>query len=211
MTRYYASGDSPIVRTWDEETEKRLHRRARRDPDARSEFLELFLVYAAQVGIKASAGRLPQDEAISAANVGLFRAFERWKPGSRSRFSTFARKFIAGAVLTEVRRQRVRSRRFINVNTQQGIQAMTDEFITLPPTPIEDLCRVAGGETLKAVMSKTLTAKERRVLRLRFTNGWTLEQIAQKEGVSRQWINEMIKHALESLRATYGTKYRRKR
>lgn len=214
MTTYYRVGTGPERVEWDPKTEASLHRKAKAPGggEARKEFIGMFLLYAAEVGQRAAGGRLRQDDTISAANRGLARAVDRWKPDGRSRFSTFARKFIRGAVLSEVRRQSIYSARHVSFDDPNVGFSHDDreELRQDSPSDVPDLVREAGGELLKRVMSATLTPRERRMVNRKFKLGWTYEQIAEAEGLTRQRIKQIVSKAMDALRTAYGPKFRRK-
>jgi RNA polymerase sigma factor (sigma-70 family) len=211
MSSYYKVGEQPVRVEWDKKTESRLHRKAKESVAARQEFTGMFLVYAADIGLRASAGRLRMDDCVSAANRGLARAVDLWKPGGRSRFSTYARKFIRGAVLSEVRRHAVYSARNISVSDpRHSIETEMAEPFQAAPDDIADLVRVAGGAKLKEMMDKVLTARERRIIQYRFMRGWTYAKVGVKLGVTRQRVEQMVQDILQRLCTAYGEKYRRK-
>jgi RNA polymerase sigma factor (sigma-70 family) len=213
MTLYYRSGAAPVRHEWSRDEEIALFKKAKRSAEAREEFISQYLLYAADIGQRAAAGRLRQDDAISAANVGLLKAVDRWKPDGRSRFSTFARKFIRGHVLSEVRRHRVRTMRHVSIDDDEsGVPYdSVDHLIAYPEDSVPDLVRETGGKLLKKVMQDILTPRERRVIHLRFGLKWDYTRIGEKEGFRRQRAQQLVARAVAKLRAAYGPKFRKKR
>ena len=212
MTTYYRTNSAPVRVTWSRDEEIRLHRRAKRSPEAREEFVKMFLLYAAEVGQRASSGRLKNDEALSAANQGLIRAMRRWNPSGGSRFSTFARKFIRGAVLSEIRKATIRGTRYVSVD---DVQFEHHECPSDAPGPKElaessDLLGTAGGTVLRRVMHYCLNAQERQAVKLRFEEQLNFKQIGERMGFRRQRAQQIVSKALARLKEAYGSKFKRR-
>jgi len=212
MTNYYRAGSAPVRVIWSREEEIRLHRRAKRSAEAREAFISMFLLYAAQVGQKAATGRLKNDEALSAANQGLVRAMRRWDSKSGTRFSTFARKFIRGAVLSEIRRESIRGSRFVSVEDPHYDRPAEDVSEDCPRNNAEasDFRRSAGGALLKKVVRTCLNAQERRVIQLRFDKDLNFQQIGERMGFRRQRAQQILVKALARLKEAYGPRFRRR-
>lgn len=107
--QYYSTQDDisfvPLTREEERELFRRFHEE--NDLSARDELLRRHLKAAAKHALRTAKGMLPQDDAISAGNLGLLQALEarRFNPDFGTRFETYSRHYIFGAVRAALRFQ----------------------------------------------------------------------------------------------------------
>jgi RNA polymerase sigma factor (sigma-70 family) len=89
---YGKSSTPPDMIVLSRQEENRLFRLYRKTKDAQAKELLVrrYLCWAFAIATKLKGPRLPQEDAVAAANHGLMVAIERFKPGRNLRFTTYA-------------------------------------------------------------------------------------------------------------------------
>ncbi len=73
------------------------------------------------------------------------------------------------------------------------------EFPSLDDSPIDEIVKKEEGTYVKELLDK-LTEKQREVFKLHAFEGWTLEKIGEKMGVSFQCVHEIYHAAIKKLK-----------
>lgn len=151
------------------------------------------------------------DDLIQEGLLGLVLAIRKWRPDGGASLITFATYQI-----------RARMRELIGVDTDhvligKRMEASLDELIDSDehslydvissgePSP-EQLCADAEMATLARDALHRLTAREQRILRLRFVDEKTLDQVVEggQVDVKRSRIEQLEKSAVASLRLAFS-------
>jgi RNA polymerase primary sigma factor len=149
------------------------------------------------------------DEVTSLATLGLYRAARVFDPARGVRFSAFAWHYLRATVFSALadsdfirvprhlpaeERQALRER-LAPVSLFQRWQDGHREDAAAPAAPEADEDLAAVREAVEG-----LPPRLRRVIRLRYYDGKTLEQIGHAVGVTRERARQLVEQALEELR-----------
>lgn len=204
-TKYYPEGADLSYVDISHEQERELFKKSRAgDGDAREFLIKNHLLFAAIQGQKWAAGKLPADEVISAANMALMSAIDKFDPARANRFSSYLRKFIRGEIAALWR-------------SKNTVDSPTHPEEGSWSRPLEESLEDEVGEdhpsdgvdhsefmirALEQCRSSLPTA-EAEVIALHFgENAFTLEEIARLKGLSRQRIFQIKESGLGQLRLT---------
>lgn len=190
------------------EEERELAIRARGgDAAARDELVRRHLPLVVAFARRQSRGGIPLDELVQEGNLGLLRAVEKFDPDAGNRFSTYALWWVRAYVwrYLKIARSAVRPR--------SGTVASTDVSLDVPleedgdvtrldrledegPSPADRFARSEEGARVRGALEEA----RGRIGEL----GWdivharlqrdppeTLEQIARRWGVSREWVRQV--------------------
>jgi RNA polymerase primary sigma factor len=201
------------------EKERQLFAAARTgDKDAREFLIKNHLLYAAIQGQRWSAGKLPEDEVISAANFALMQAIDKFDHTRENRFTSYLRKFIRGELAALWRSKNVVdapahpesgswSRSFDDdAGTRMNHETCehyTPENVNLPtedhPSEQDDHSQFISQALEKCRAS--LPASEAEIISLHFgEHNLTMADIAKLKGVSRERIRQIKESGLKRLR-----------
>ena len=133
---------------------------------------------------------LELDDYIQSGRIGLWKAIQKHNP-KRGALSTIAWYYIRWEIIRNMpksRRLKEQELKFVN---------FTDlSYAAIAPGKTE-------GKNYEMILGElepnNLTAKERRVLRLRIC-GYTMQEIGEHFGHSRGWANEKFKSATKKVR-----------
>lgn len=136
------------------------------------------------------------DEIRSRVRVGLIRAAQLFDPGRGLLFSTFAVHWCRQAVTRYFLLQSRQPRRMADLGTA------TDEgdFGLDPATAEPGPARQAAARELVRRFLRWLHPLERRVLRMRFLQGYHLEEVGDVLGISRERVRQLESRALRKIR-----------
>lgn len=171
--------------------------------EARDKLIMCHLKLAARIAIS-MAPQLPTrtvSEIISAANVGLVQALEvrRYDPARGARFSTYARHYIRGAILADMRKQNHVVPGRVDM-PEDDLCRLADTIPATEPDPSE----VAGDSQLmelaEQMMEKVLTPLERSLVKKYFFGGESLASQARARGASSQATQAAFNRALVKLK-----------
>ncbi len=145
------------------------------------------------------ARRLDDDDARQVASLGLLRAAELYDPASGYKFTTYAGYWI--------RQFLMRAGRYAPVVRCKAKKGRPPTCFRLDPDrhdPVapEGPCPSEVDEVCDAL--RFLGPRLRHVIELRFLEGWTLEEIGQELGVTRERVRQLERQALDKLRRALG-------
>lgn len=149
------------------------------------------------------------DELISVGTLGLIKAINTFKADKGSQLATYASRCIENEMLMMMRSYKKRAQD-VSIYDSVGCDKEGNELtlIDLLQTDDETVYEKLDGEflkkTMKDLMNKYLTTREREILSLRFgleTNEQKTQQcVADKLQISRSYISRIEKKALEKLK-----------
>jgi RNA polymerase sigma factor (sigma-70 family) len=143
---------------------------------------------------------IPEDEAVSAANLGLMKAVtsKRFNPKSNVRFAAFARKHIIGGVL------RIFKHRRSLIGPPIPDSDKTLERIAEEPISEQDAVEESDRATfLRAQLKRALrrlTPGERQSIEIVYVKGLTFQAAGESLGCSRQAVEQSASKGMEKLR-----------
>jgi RNA polymerase sigma-B factor len=188
--------------------ERALFERVANDGDARArdELVERFLPLAYALALRYRRPYESLDDLVQVASLGLIKAIDRFDPGRRIAFSTFA----VPTVLAEIRRH-FRDRAWAVQVQELALDAQPaggsyralsfDARGMASALGVEEdgFERAEDRATLQALMD-LLPPREREILRLRFEEDMTQAEIGAVIGVSQMQVSRIIHSTLERLR-----------
>lgn len=186
--RYYPPNTDLSFDPVSPEEERDLFQRARKgDTEARTKIIENHLLFAASEARRMVRGRLPDNDVVSAANLALMTALDRFDYTLGNRFTSYLRPFIKGAVSALWKQ---------SVPTGDSEANIT---LAVEPQHAEEDYKAFLHDALTKCRS-VLTAKESKLLTLVYDKGLSFAEVARKQKVSREWIRLSHNSALEKLR-----------
>jgi RNA polymerase sigma factor (sigma-70 family) len=138
-------------------------------------------------------GGPPLPDLVQECCLGLLRAVRLFDAGRGVEFSTFAGPAIRWSVSRAFRKHRRGDR--ANLKDWQG------QGLAAAPGPSPDAAEEA------AALLRRLPERDRRFVEMRFGPGggeMTTREIAESQGVSRQWVEVVLARSLERLRRYAG-------
>lgn len=187
--------------TREQETELFTKTRAG-DTVSRDFLIRNHLLFAAREARRMTKGKLPDNDVVSAANIALMKAFERFNHKLGNRFTSYLKPFIRGEVAALWK----------SLSTVSGPKPEPpQDYVTKPPqVPTEDphseIERDEHWAHLQGILEKcksALTVKERELLGLIYTDGLNFTEVARKLGISRQAISVKHRDALTKLKLAF--------
>jgi RNA polymerase sigma factor (sigma-70 family) len=148
------------------------------------------------------------DEAVSAGMLGLVRSAQAFDPARGFRFSTLASRAIYREVLAAIKRE-LRFRQRFHDEWWRAVEETGGEGLMQPSPrrtpPAIDVCEQAGLaeelDRMRACLDRgTLTRRERMVVELRYLAGRTLQDVANRTGVTKEGVRQIEGRALSKLR-----------
>lgn len=207
MRKYYPEGTNLRYTDITHDEERDLFRKAKQGDQAAREFLiRNHLLLAANLARRQIRGRLPEDEVVSAANMGLMKAIDAFDQERSNRFSVYLPKYIRGEM-----RALWRSKNIVDQPEGGSFGVTIDRD--------EDTRDDFAGERIvehgfeeadhnKFIMSllekskQVLTEPEAHVIGLLFQEDpLTLQEIGEIRGVTRERIRQIKEGALKKLRS----------
>lgn len=178
------------------------------DADARSELIEHNLRLVAHIAKKYTTPQRTADDLISIGTIGLIKAVNTYNAEKARSFAGYASRCIENEMLMFIRSEKkyrnevsleesIGTDRDGNEITLRDIIASNDEPI------IDSVITRAGGRTVREAVDSLLSAREKRVIILRFglDDGLpkTQRETAKALGISRSYISRIEKRALIKL------------
>lgn len=188
------------------EQETELFTKARSgDNDSREFLIRNHLLFAAREARRLTKGKLPDNDVVSAANIALMKAFERFDHTLGNRFTSYLKPFIRGEVAALWK-----SLSTVSVPPGQKPEPSFDYVTKPPPVATEDphaeLERNEHWGHLQEVLEQCKSAllpKERELLTMIYTEGLNYAEVARKLGISRQAISVKHRDALAKLKVAF--------
>lgn len=191
--------------------EKRLIAAMQRgDEAAREKLIEHNLRLVAYIARKYARTGRDSDDIISIGTIGLIKAVSTYNPGKGVALSSYASRCVENEILMSIRAEK---RQVSEVSLYDSIGTDSDgNDIALSDILGSDVDCVPDavqssleGERVRAAMQKALTAREQRVLTLRFGlyGGYAMTQreVARILGISRSYISRIENKALSKMTA----------
>ena len=122
------------------------------------------------------------DDYMSSGRIGLLKAIRHFDPGRDTKFSTYAAICIRREMIREVQRDKDSSTVNVGVNTVEDREKSFELWEILP----DDLGDI-----------------EKRILEARILQNYTLKEIGEKFGRSKQWAGTMLKKIISKVRERY--------
>lgn len=177
------------------------------DRDARRRLIEHNLRLVAHVVKKYGNKGVESDDLISIGTVGLIKGVDTFDASKGTRLATYCARCIDNEVLMHLRNMKKITRE-VSLYTPIGVDREGNEIMLMDVLASGD--EVPDTVEVKMVMQwvtefvKTLTAKERLVLDLRFglrNSGTRITQreIASRLKISRSYVSRIEKHAVEKI------------
>ena len=217
---YYPKGTDLTYTPTTPEQERDLFRKAKAgDQEARDFLICNHRLFVAMEGRRIAAGRLPDEDVISAANFAIMEAFDRFDPERGTRFCSFLRHYVHAAIKRlfeqrdavrtpgkqpkaimismdddEVEYETAPTNLFSlqkdeSVHTADHVESFADEDHRRTMLNLLELCRAE------------LTPDEQLLIEQRFgENPKTLQEIGDACGLTRERIRQREAAALAKLR-----------
>lgn len=146
-----------------------------------------------------------QDEdMISIGTMGLLKAAQKWTP-EKGKFSTLAVTAIKHQIGLEIQKSK-RQLRDDSKNRFENDSDKYDVFETLE-SPIDVEADVERRLDIAAAM-KNLNLEQRELLRMKYVEGLTFEEIAKIKGYTRQRAFEKVVWAVRIFKKELGDSYK---
>lgn len=192
-SRYYSEGQDIHYKPISAEEERELFVKARAGDEAAREFLiKNHLLLATILARKYSAGRIDEKDAISAANLGLIKAVDKFDPTRNNRFCTYLRKYVYGEIMGELKD----CAEFSQLSS--GVSGYRPEESEAHPVE-EENHKSAVLQALRECMDE-LPQAEREILGLYFLQELILDEIAAIKGLTKQRIAQLKDSGVRRLR-----------
>jgi len=157
------------------------------------------------------------DDLVGAGTVGLIQAVDRFQPSRGLKFGTYARHRIRGAMLDFLReedplsrteRRRIRAAQTTNAASGEKIASATISLECLPAEELRKVCSRSGCPSSQLAdradlrrARLALSARENRVISLRYGLDWKNRDVARELGVNESRVSQIKRVALCKLRA----------
>lgn len=203
--QYYPKNQNIRFTMLTREQETELFTQARAGDEKAREFLiKNHLLFAAREARRLTKGRLPDNDVVSAANMALMKAFERFNHRLGNRFTSYLKPFIRGEVATLWK----------NLSTVPVPADKKESPAGFDPKPLSLATEDPHAEVerdehwthLQKVLDEcksALTPKEQSLLTLIYTDGLNFAEVARKMGISRQAISVKHRDAIEKLKTAF--------
>jgi RNA polymerase sigma-B factor len=168
-------------------------------PELRAALVERYLPLARQLARRYQRPDEPLEDLVQVASLGLVKAIDRFDPAREVAFSSYAVPTILGEIKRHFRDRTwaVRVPRDLQELALRAERAVTD--LT------RDLHRQPSARATIAQLMRTITPREREVLRLRFEEDLTQAEIGEIIGVSQMQVSRLIRQAVARLRLAART------
>lgn len=200
--------------------EAALAQRIRRgDEAARNDLVSAHLGFVIYIAKRYLSCGLPLEELVSAGNMGLIEAAERFDETRGNTFISYAvwwiRKYIKEVLTKETgfsdfAQVRLDAPRF----GEDSGETFLEGIASVNPEPVEDIQRREAAITL-SIRLRRVTPREKLVLKAYF--GWgsasrkTLKEVGSMLGVSEERARQIIEYALRKLYSGGASKLKKKR
>jgi RNA polymerase sigma factor (sigma-70 family) len=194
-SNYYPPNTDLAFRLTSPEEETRLFLEARAgNGDSREFLIRNHLLFAAMQARKLGKGRLPDADLLSAANLALMKAFDKFDPTHGNRFSSYLRLFIRGEVSALWKQ---------HFKALENMSPQLPEGSTSPHEEREESEHLNHLKGMLADMGHVLNGSERLVLQQHYFHGKSFASIGRSRKVTREAIRLCHSRALEKLRRAF--------
>lgn len=151
----------------------------------------------------------PFDDLVQVGNVALIGAVDRCERGREDRFAAYAAACVEGEIRRHLRDRCDPLRVPRRLHADGELMALLRSPVTLD----EDTDLAARGEpdgdgldrALVASAARSLDARERRVLALRYFCDLSQAEIGDEIGMSQAHVSRLLEQALAKMRRTVGS------
>ena len=185
-----------------------LSRYAQGDPEARDVLIQRNLRLVAHIVKKYYTQSADQEDLISIGTIGLIKGITSFDPEKGARLATYAARCIENEILMYFRSQKKLQGEVSlsdSIDTdKEGNALQLMDVVGVDDTMLEDLHDRDTALRLRRLIDQCLTAREAKIVRLRYGLGGTIpltqREIASSFGISRSYVSRIEKRALEKLR-----------
>ena len=185
-----------------------LSRYAQGDPEARDVLIQRNLRLVAHIVKKYYTQSADQEDLISIGTIGLIKGITSFDPEKGARLATYAARCIENEILMYFRSQ-IKLQGEVSLSDsidtdKEGNALQLMDVVGVDDTMLEDLHDRDTALQLRRLIDQCLTAREAKIIRLRYGLGGTIpltqREIASSFGISRSYVSRIEKRALEKLR-----------
>jgi RNA polymerase sporulation-specific sigma factor len=163
--------------------------------------LQLFKKYYTQSG--------DQEDLISIGTIGLIKAITSFDASKGARLATYAARCIENEVLMYFRSQKKLQGEVSLSDTietdKEGNALQLMDVVGVDDTMLDDIHDRDSALKLRRLVGECLTAREAKIIRLRYGLGGTVpltqREVAASFGISRSYISRIEKRALAKLQS----------
>ncbi|MEG6522522.1 RNA polymerase sporulation sigma factor SigK [Desulfotomaculum sp. 1211_IL3151] len=183
------------------------------DEPARNVLTERNLRLVAHIVKKFDSTGEDVDDLISIGTIGLIKAINTFKPDKGTRLATYAARCIENEILMHLRfikkvKAEVSLYDPIGVD-KEGNEISLIDILGTDPEIVADTVELTFEKNRLLEKVRKLTARERRVLEMRFGLGSTARktqrEIARALGISRSYVSRIEKRALNKLTKEFNS------
>lgn len=165
---------------------------------ARQKLIEHNLRLVAHIIKKYYASQNDQEDLISIGTIGLIKAIDTFDPAKGIRLSSYASRCIENEILMFFRSGR-KSAQDVSLNEpidtdKEGNALELMDVVGVDDTMLEDLHDRDTALRLRRLVDQCLTAREAKIVRLRYGLGGTIpltqREIAASFGISRSYVSQ---------------------
>ncbi len=206
-----------------------VERACRGDREAIDLLISANLAYVVHIAKEFRGRGLPFEDVIAEGCVGLLKAIRHYRAENGTRFMTYASFWVRKEILAAIsdqpytihvpryaREHGCNSPRLLRLDVPEradGKLSLADRLRHQDPLPVETLIESGQVRRLKRLLLR-LVPRDQAVLAWRYGLGGqpeqTLNEIAQRLGVSRERVRQIEAAALARLREANGTTCRRR-
>ena len=191
------------------EEQEYLRRYAQGDQEARDILIQRNLRLVAHIIKKYYTQSGDQEDLISIGTIGLIKGISSFDPTKGARLATYAARCIENEILMYFRAQKKLQGEVSLSDTietdKEGNALQLMDVVGVDDTMLEDIHDRDNALLLHKLIAEHLTAREAKIIRLRYGLGGTVpltqREIAASFGISRSYVSRIEKRALEKLRA----------
>ena len=185
-----------------------LSRYAQGDPEARDVLIQRNLRLVAHIVKKYYTQSADQEDLISIGTIGIIKGITSFEPEKGARLATYAARCIEHEILMYFRSQKKLQGEVSlsdSIDTdKEGNALQLMDVVGVDDTMLEDLHDRDTALQLRRLIDQCLTAREAKIIRLRYGLGGTIpltqREVAVSFGISRSYVSRIEKRALEKLR-----------
>lgn len=196
---YYQNGENLSFVESTHEEERALFVKAKAGDDvAKEKIIHDHLLLVASIARRLARGQLPENDVISAANLGLMKAYENFDPAFPNRFSGFLRLHVRGEVARLWREK--------NIVDKGGFD--DDEPVTSVPLSEETADESAPNDgeheafliKLLEESKDVLDDRESRILGMIYCEGGIIQaEVARRLKITRERVRQIHDAAIAKL------------
>jgi RNA polymerase sigma factor (sigma-70 family) len=160
--------------------------------ELRNELVErhfVFVEQSAKYWVNRLKPQIELDELRGLAGFWLIYAVENWDPARGASFKTYARDCINTHYFLEAKREGRRRSRFFPISQSEMDSPVYDAPIEDPPPDLAGIIKASD-----------LDVREREIIRLRYHGGLLLREIAERYGLTKERIRQIIEESLQKIR-----------